>query len=139
MRGLIFTLLAALMLAAPLRAQTQQPVFDSYEDMRRTMDELVVTRQVQDLMVRFGGGDEMTAAELNDLDATVERLYPSNFQNVAVMRRLQYGGGFTQELIVYWTGLSYLYVYVFYHDRGSEVVSINFRFNSDFNKVNALF
>ncbi|WP_136443498.1 hypothetical protein [Pacificoceanicola onchidii] len=139
MRALILALLTSFSLSAPLQAQEQQPVFDSYEDMRRVMDQLIVTRQVQELMVRFGGGDEMTVAQLNDLDATVERLYPNNFENVAVMRRLQHGGGFTQELLVYWTGLNYLYVYVFYHDRGGEVVSINFRFNSDYAKLTGLF
>ncbi|WP_425100510.1 hypothetical protein [Tropicibacter sp. S64] len=139
MRILSALCLAALTCATPLAAQEREPIFGSYDEMRGTMDDLLVTRQMQELMIRFGGADEMTVAQLDDLDATVERLYPQDFANVAVLRRAQHENGFAQELIAYWTGTNYLYAYVFYHDTGSEVISINFRFNSDFIKLNELF
>jgi hypothetical protein len=49
----------ALMLSgAPVLAQ--DGIFDTYKDMRDSMDRLIQTRNIQDLMIRFGGADEMT-------------------------------------------------------------------------------
>ncbi|MFW2544514.1 hypothetical protein ACN2XU_17905 [Primorskyibacter sp. 2E107] len=139
MRFLQSFCLAAVALTTPATAQQGEPVFACYDDMRGVMDRLITTRQIQDLMLRFGGGDEMTESQLDALDASVERLYPQDFENVATLRRIVHENGFVEELLAYWTGYTYLYAYVFYHDRGEEVVSINFRFNSDYAKLTGLF
>ncbi|WP_299922224.1 hypothetical protein [uncultured Pelagimonas sp.] len=130
---------ALLCLASAVSAQENEPIFDTYESMRAEMDRLMVTRDIQTLMLSFGGGDEMTPQQLNQLDVQVEQLYPVDFQNVAVVRKGNLQGGFHQELLAYWTGTFYIYAYVLYHDRGSDVVSVNFRFNSDFSALNSLF
>ncbi len=130
---------ATMCLATAVSAQNNEPIFDSYEAMRTEMDRLMVTRDIQKLMLSFGGGDEMTPQQLDQLDIQVEQLYPVDFQNVAVIRKGELQGGFHQELLAYWTGTYYIYAYVMYHDRGSDVVSVNFRFNSDFPKLNSLF
>lgn len=125
-------------LATPAMAHAEDSIFDSYEAMRRDMDALVSQRNIEDLMIRFGGADEMTIEQLRTLDAQVEQVYPQDFTNVAVMRRVSHGD-FHQELLAYWTGTAYIYTYVFYHVVDDHVVAINFRFNSDFSKLNALF
>ena len=131
------SLALATLLATP--ALAQDPVFDSYDAMRAEMDSLLMSRDIQPLMLRFGGGDEMTQAQLDSLDAQVEQIYPQDFEEMAVLRRVELGGGFVQEIVAYWTGLSYVYAYVFFHERDGRVVSINYRFNSDFNALNSLF
>lgn len=130
---------AALCLASAVSAQSNEPVFSSYEAMRTEMDRLIVTRDIQNLMLSFGGGDEMTPQQLNQLDIQVDQLFPIDFQNVAVIRKGVLEGGFHQELLAYWVGTYYIYAYVLYHDRGNDIVSINFRFNSDFSTLNSLF
>ncbi|MGH1414743.1 MAG: hypothetical protein ACRBB0_14740 [Pelagimonas sp.] len=125
-------------LATTVAAQ-EEPVFKDYETMRREMDQLMVTRDIPKLMLRFGGGDEMTPQQLEQLDTQVKQLFPDDFQNVAVMRKGELQGGFHQELIAYWNGFSYIYAYVLYHQRASDVVSLNFRFNSNFSSLNSLF
>ncbi|MDA7424269.1 hypothetical protein [Thalassococcus lentus] len=140
MRSALLTLpFAAMLLASPVAAQQPDSVFNDYADMRAQMDELTKTRNIQQLMLRFGGADEMTTVQLDNLDAQVEQIYAVDFEQVSVLRRTEHDNGFYQELLAYWTGLNYLYVYVFYHERDGKIVAINFRFNSDFNALNNLF
>lgn len=120
-------------------AQQEDAVFASYDAMRAEMDQAIRERRIEDLMIRFGGADEMTVEQLRSLDRQVEQLFPDDFENVALLRREQHNNGFAQEIIAYWTGTSYLYAYVFYHNTGRDTVSINFRFNTDFTKLNSLF
>lgn len=120
-------------------AQQEDAVFASYDAMRAEMDQAIRERRIEDLMIRFGGADEMTVEQLRSLDRQVEQLFPDDFENVALLRRVQHNNGFAQEIIAYWTGTSYLYAYVFYHNTGRDTVSINFRFNTDFTKLNSLF
>lgn len=125
--------------ALPLVAQQPDAIFASYDAMRAEMDSLIMERRIEDLMIRFGGADEMTVEQLRSLDRQVEQLFPEDFDKAALLRRVQHNNGFAQEIIAYWTGTSYLYAYVFYHNTGRDTVSINFRFNTDFTKLNSLF
>lgn len=134
----IAPLVTTLLLALPAQAQ-QDAVFDSYDAMRGEMEALVKSREIEDLMIRFGGADEMTIEQLRSLDAQVEQLYPQDFEQSTLLRKVSHGGGFHQELWAYWTGTAYLFVYVFYHQTNTAAVAINFRFNSDFVKLNSLF
>lgn len=131
-------LFTTLLLAFPAQAH-QDALFDSYDAMRGEMERLVKGREIEDLMVRFGGTDEMTIEQLRSLDAQVEQLYLEDFEQSMLLRKVSHGEGFHQELWAYWTGTAYLFVYVFYHQTDDAVVSINFRFNSDFVKLNSLF
>lgn len=131
--------IAALIACTATAAVAQEPIFDNYDSMRGEMDRLMMTRDMQELMIQFGGADEMTKEQLDRLDMQVEQLYPNDFGNVAVIRRGALENGFQQELLAYWSGIAYVYAYVLYHDRGDQMVAINFRFNSDFAKLNGLF
>jgi hypothetical protein len=72
----------AALFASPLRAQTQdEPVFESYEEMRATLDDLMSKRQIADLLTAFGGGDEMTPQDMTGLETQVRNLFPEDFEN----------------------------------------------------------
>ena len=127
----------ALLLAVP--AAAQDAVFDSYDALRERMDSLIMTREIEELMIAFGGADEMTMQQLQNLDGQVENIYPQNFTNVAIIRRAAHENGWRQELLAYWVGVSYIYAYVLIHETGQNVIAVNFRFNSDFSELNTLF
>ena len=55
------------------------------------------------------------------------------------MRHAELENGWSQEVISYWTGVDYVYAYILMHDREDAFVAVNFRFNSDFSALNALF
>ncbi len=129
----------ALILATATPLAAQDAYFQSYDAMRGEMDAMIMARETQALMLRFGGADEMTEVQLDNLDVQVDQLYPNRLDNVALIRRVEHDNGFVQELIAYWEDWRYLYAYVFYHVRDDAVISINFRFNSDFAKLNPLF
>ncbi len=130
-------LIAIAMLAiAPLSVQADdQPVFKSYEEMRNTLDTLMMARELEQVMRAFGASDEMTDEELKGLEARVRSIFPFDFRHVNLLKRDDMGNGWAQELYAYWVGLSYIYVAILMHDRGSEIVSINFKFNTDFDKI----
>ncbi|MBV2360957.1 hypothetical protein KUH32_14415 [Thalassococcus sp. CAU 1522] len=129
----------ALTLLGALPGRAQDGVFVSYDAMRASLDTLIMAREIEQMMVLFGAGDEMTPQQLQGLEAQVRQIYAEDFQNKAVMRRADLENGFMQELIAYWTGSRYIYAYVLGHDRDDGFLSINFRFNSDFTKLNQLF
>ncbi|QIE44512.1 hypothetical protein G5B38_02625 [Pseudohalocynthiibacter aestuariivivens] len=132
-------LILSLVLTMPAAAQTDEPIFKDYADMRATLDGLIMSRDIADVMRAFGGADEMTEQELTGLQERVRRLFPQDFEHVDVMKIDEMGGGWRQELYVYWTGLRYLYVYVLLHDRGDGLIAVHFKFNTTFATLNELF
>ena len=132
--------LVALTIAVlPVPSRAQDGVFVSYEAMRATLDGLMKSRSIADLMIVFGGADEMTEQQLAGLEGQVRQIYPADFTEAAVMRHAELENGWSQEVISYWTGVDYVYAYILMHDREDAFVAVNFRFNSDFSALNALF
>jgi uncharacterized protein CbrC (UPF0167 family) len=117
------------------QAFAQDGVFENYAALKATMDEHVVTRQMDKLMIAFGGADEMTKEQLNDLTARVRQVYPSDLVNNTLVRKREMENGWRQELWSYWEGTRYLFVYVLIHEREDATVSVNFLFNSNFDKA----
>lgn len=133
LRRLIAVLILSLTAAQALAQQA--PVFENYDEMRSQLDELIMTRQIQKVMLRFGGPTSMTEDDLVQMEEKMHALFPYDFRHVAVMRRDQMENGFSHELYAYWTGLRYLYVLALLHQRDDELVSINIRFNTDVYKM----
>lgn len=125
--------------AMPALAQSGDGVFRNYEDLKQTMDQHIQAREIKAVMLKFGGADEMTVQQLDNLEARVRQIYPTNLENSATILIKTLDNGFRQELHAYWTGLDYMYTYLLIHDRDNAVVSINFQFNSDFHKMIANF
>ena len=66
--------LVALTIAVlPVPSRAQDGVFVSYEAMRATLDGLMKSRSIADLMIVFGGADEMTEQQLAGLEGQVQR------------------------------------------------------------------
>lgn len=128
---LILSLLAPT--AAP--AQDVESVFRDYAHMREVLDGLVKKRQIADVMRAFGASDEMTKEELANLEQRVRAIFKTDFENVDMLRKIDMGNGWNHELYAYWTGLSYLYVSVLYHQRTNELVAINFKFNTEYDEL----
>ncbi|MCU4654545.1 hypothetical protein N8I71_17030 [Roseibacterium sp. SDUM158016] len=143
MRSILFCLaliLASLLPGASLAQEAEVPLFDSYEDMRATLDQLVSERRVGELLSAFGGGDEMSLQDMSSLEMQVRNIYPEDFANTAVMLRAEMAEGFGQELIAYWSGTSYIYVRVLWHELPEGgVLALNMTFNSNPDVLIALF
>jgi len=77
--------------------------------------------------------------QLDSLEARVRELYPEPFTNVTRARAEDLGDGFRHEMLIYWTGTSYLYVRILVHERAGETVAVTTRFNTDFDAINGLF
>lgn len=136
MKIFVSCLFALILILSPgAHAQDQEPVFADYAEMRQTLDQMMMSRRIADVMIAFGGSDEMTKEELSSLEARVRAIYSMDFEHVDMLKSDDMGNGWMQELYAYWTGLSYIYVTVLYHDRGSELVAINFKFNTDFDAL----
>jgi hypothetical protein len=120
-------------MAGPLAAQTEGvPVFASYEEMRGTLDDLMSKRRITDLLVAFGGADEMTQQDMFGLETQVRNIFPEDFENSALMMRQEMENGFAQDLVAYWTGTAYIYARLLWHQRpDGDVLAISMTFNSD--------
>lgn len=139
MRHLAFALTAALTLACAQGAAAQDGVFRSYDDMRGNLDRMMMSRDIKEVMLTFGGADEMTIQQLDDLQARVRQIFPEDFTEVTLVRRNELQNGWAQELIAYRTGLAYIFAYVLMHQTSDALVAVNFQFNSDFNALNGQF
>lgn len=120
-------------------AQHQDGVFSDYDSLVATMDELVKERRISDLMLAFGGSDEMTEVELQQLEARVRSIFPQDFVHRERVRVQMLENNFRQELWAFYTGSGYLYTYLVIHDRKDRTLSLSFKFNTDFNTLNGLF
>lgn len=140
----VLALLLALLLAplhSPAAAQeaSPQPIFRDYAHMREVLDGAMKERRIIDVMRAFGGADEMTIEELTSLQARVRLIFPSDLETVELLRRETLAPGWRHELYAYWSGINYLYAYVLMHDQPAGFIAISFRFNTDFEKLHALF
>lgn len=131
----IIILLLGLAVFTPVLALAQDGVFKSYSDMRAKLDPLMMHRNVSEVLVLFGGSDEMTVQELAQLDRKVRSIYLRDFKKVAQVRRKDLLNGWRQEMLAYWTGSDYIYAYILLHDRGKDLLAINFKFNSNFHEL----
>lgn len=118
-----------------LLAQEDGGMFPDYPAMKARMDELVSTRRIADLMVAFGGADEMTPQQLAGLEQRVRSIFPRDFEASQLIRRQDLQNNWRQEMWAYFYGTSYLYVYLLIHERPGMSVAVNFKFNTDFDEI----
>jgi hypothetical protein len=65
----------------PVAQDDTQPVFESYEEMRATLDDLMSKRRIAELLTAFGGADEMSFQDMTGLETQVRNLFPEDFEN----------------------------------------------------------
>ena len=137
-RTFLFSVAIALS-AAPALAQQNNGRFASYDALRDEMIRLMSARDIEALLVRFGGSDEMTPEQMGTLQSRIQELFPQDFKHADLVRQQILMNGWRKEMWVFYTGTRYLYVSVVVHEREDFTFSINFTFNSDFETVNKEF
>lgn len=137
----IFICLLFLLLPLTASAQQRDSFFDSYDDYSRFVDSRIMTREYVELIQVLGGRDEYTPEQLNGINQRFLNIFPSDFTSRAVMRKVDLGEGFHQEMRAYWGGgnTGYNYFYVLLHSRDDGLVVLNFSLNSDVSKIMAHF
>ena len=133
----VLALLSGLLTAFAVSAQDDVPVFDNYLSLRAVLDAQMKNRDIAEVMTTFGGSS--LPDELEALEARVREIFPRDFENAALLRRNEMENGWRQELIAYWTGIDYIYVYLLLHDRDEGLLSVTMRLNTDFDELNGAF
>lgn len=120
-------------------AQTATSTRQVYTQAREELDALIMQRRLGDAIRMFDEIIEVDEAELDALDAQMKEIYEHNFESVGLVRAEVHKNGFRQEMIAYWTGRDYLYLYLLMHTDGSDIRLLNFQFDTDFHVLNSLF
>ena len=138
-----FSLLALSAPVLPVSAQTTATAPASarqtYTEAREQLDALVMQRRLGDAIRMFDEIVDVDAAETDALDTQMRGLFPQDFENVGLVRSEVHKNGFRQEIIAYWTGRDYLFLYLLLHTDNNQMRLLNFRFDTDFHNLNALF
>ena len=117
-------------------AQERDSVFPDYSAYAGFVDSRVMSREFIELIQVLGGRDEYTPEQLTGIQNRFLAIYPSDFTNRAVTRETMLGGGFRQEMRIYWSDNSgYVYFYALLHQRANDLVVLNFTLNSDVTEV----
>jgi len=124
-------LLIASIAASPVAAQQQDSVFASYAELREFVDTRMMARDFVPVIQTLGGRDEYTTEQLAGINAQFLGIYKSDLENKAMVMREAGENGFRQEVISYWTGVNYLWLYMFLHETGDGVVVVTFAMNSN--------
>ncbi|WGW02887.1 hypothetical protein [Tropicibacter oceani] len=134
-----FLLPLLLILAGAVGAQTRDSVFDSYDAYEAYVDEKIMSRDFIPLVKTLGGRDEYTEAQLSQVNTQLMAAFPVDFENVTRFRQTDLGGGVRQEGRLYWNGESYAFYYAILHERGDQIVVLNFNLNSSISTIMAQF
>lgn len=126
---------AVLLVFGPAQVQAEGGKFKDYNALKGTMDELVQSRQIADLMLAFGGGDEMSLEDIKSLERRVQAIYPRNFSDVTLIRREKLEDNWRQEMWGYYVNSQYFYTYVLIHERAEGTYAVNFKFNTEFDEI----
>ena len=122
----------AVILAAPAaQAQIRPSVFESESDYADFVNRSVMSRDFVPLVRMLGGDDEYTDQQLASVNQSLLNAFPSDFEETAVIKRVELMNGFVQEARAFWTGAQYGWFYALLHDTGSEYIVINFSLNTD--------
>lgn len=138
-----FICFLSLTIAAPLHADVPQPLrdsqFSSYDDYAVYVDHMVMTRQFSPLIQSLGGRNRFTSEQLAATEAQLQSRFPNDFTNRAVVKRVDLGGGFRQEMRAYWEGGRYAWYFALLHERDDTLVVLRFFLNQSATPVFAAF
>lgn len=142
LKNLFFATLIATSQGSLVAAQSDDAPVSSrqiYTQAREELDALIMQRRMGDAIRMFDDVVEVEDAELDALDTQMQNLFPSDFENVGIVRSVVHKNGFRQEMIAYWTGRDFLYLYLLMHTDTSGIRLLNFQFDTDFHILNDLF
>lgn len=130
----ILALFLTITVATGTQAQTKAGVFENYAELRTALDDALTEANITRALRRFDAG-VTSEGQTIDVQRKFDKLFPKGLPNTTLVRRDVYSGGIARELLVYWNGTKYLWASVLIHDRGSEVVAIEFSVNTDYDTV----
>lgn len=123
--------LANVLGAPAAEAQIRPSVFASAGGYEEFVNRSIMSRDFVPLVRMLGGDDEYTEQQLASVNQSLLNAFPRDFENTAVIKRVELMNGFVQEARAYWTGAQYGWYYALLHDTGSELVVISFSLNTD--------
>ena len=124
--------IALILCLLPMAALAQEDsIFQNYDDFTNYVDDHMMNRDFIPMVQRLGGRDEYTQEQLSQVNTQLLAAFPQDFPNKAIVRSVDMGAGFREEAWVYWQGLSYAWFYVLLHDRGNDLLVIQFNINSN--------
>jgi len=131
----------ALAILIPLGAQAQQrdSVFASYDEYSTYVDRMIMNRDFIPFIQTMGGRDEYTPEQLAGVNRQLMSVFTVDFENSAVFRAEDLGGGMRREARVYWSGETYAFFYAMLHQRTDDLVVVNFNLNSSISDIMADF
>lgn len=116
------------------QAQVTAGIFKDYTELRSALDNALSKADITSALRRFDAG-VTSEGQTIDVQRKFDELFPNALPNTALVRRETYGGSISRELLVYWNGTKYLWASVLIHDRGNEVVAIEFSVNTDYDTI----
>lgn len=142
MRILIWVAVAIfipMMTVGLVAAQERDSVFGDYQGYETFVDDKIMHRDFVELVKALGGRDEYSTRQLDGIQQQFTDIFPIDFRHKTVFKKIDLGGGMTQEARAYWIGERYIYFYALLHQREQDLVVINFTVNSLVGKVLAKF
>ncbi|MCA0873393.1 hypothetical protein LCL97_21385 [Seohaeicola saemankumensis] len=112
---------------------------EAYQRGRALLDQLIMERKIVEAVTIFDPNEAMSRENLAVIEADLRTRYTEDFEHAAVVRSELMRNGFRQELIAYWTGNQYLYVYLLMHTFENRTQLLNFAYNSSFEELNGRF
>ncbi|MFQ6548353.1 hypothetical protein AADZ90_010365 [Aestuariibius sp. 2305UL40-4] len=123
-------LVLILALAAPFKLAAQEaeaPLFTDYDALRTALDGHMTSLNLQAAYAEILPNNAVNEAQLAQAEQLFRQALPEGLTGSSVLRREEFEGGFTRELIGYYSGARYLFVFLQYHARedGVAVFTLN--------------
>ena len=135
MRQLLILILCVMGWAGSATAQQGDGVFRDYDSYSAFVDDSMMQREFSALIVGLGGNDEFSAEQLDAARLNMEKGWPTNFEDAAVFREEDLGGGLRQEGRIFWNGTYYAYYYALLHQRADDLQVLSFLINSSIKPI----
>jgi len=120
----------------PISVVAQDSRFASYDAYVQFIDDKIMNRDFIPLITTLGGKDEYTPQQMQALNAQLLSVRPYDFTDTAVMKKVDLGKEFSQELRVYWNDRnSYIYFYALLHETNGSLIVLSFNLNTTSEKI----
>ncbi|GAB5438570.1 hypothetical protein [Falsiruegeria mediterranea] len=120
----------------PFVAWAEDSRFDSYDAYERFIDDKIMSRDFIPLINNMGGKDEYTPEQMRGVNAQLLNAMPFDFTDTALIKRVDLGNGFSQEMRAYWNKrTSYVYFYAFLHQTEDDLIVLKFNLNTNSEKI----
>ncbi|MEX5728937.1 hypothetical protein Ga0609869_002290 [Rhodovulum iodosum] len=131
MAAVLAVALALTAFQAPAQDGRPDGIFDDYAELRSFLRQKAAMRDFVPLIQRLGGRDEYSPEQLDAINSQFRSIYPAALTDDMRVRTRALENGFREEIIAFREREHYLWIYLLYHERGQDLVVINFSMNSN--------